>query len=233
MTPKSREDNLIGHEFLQADILERHDTLALDISIYTKTLCRSYVQNCLPVSSKSSKSQMGPLNDSQMISYIANARSKQLISTTRYDYCIAFDPIATPDKPTLQISASLEPSCFDRTMTIIATDIAPYIRGIVAYDEYLRQERAKLSNLLSAGGRKGKRMRTTRSAFSALEGGTRSSTRKERWFGDKLNPILVARTGSERWREAADVHLAEQKARRDTKKRASAMESESDDADNE
>jgi hypothetical protein len=122
---------------------------------------------------------------------------------TRYDLSLAFDPISEPEKTYVWTTPSLEVSSFDRTMTVITEDLAPYVRTIVAYDARLQQDRAKLSNLMSEGGRKGKRMRTTRAAMSALEGGARSTTRRDKYFTHPaLNPYLVLKTGSKSWQDA-------------------------------
>lgn len=119
------------------------------------------------------------------------------------DFAFAFDPIAAPDTSSLQAVSYLEPSVFDRTLKLIALDVAPYVRGIVAYDAQLQKQRLKLSSLVSEGGgggaRGAKRMRTTRAALSALEGGSRTTTRGERWFKADLNPYLVANTAGEGW----------------------------------
>ncbi len=56
-------------------------------------------------------------------------------------------------------------------------------------------------------------MRTTRAAMSALEGGARSTTRRDRYFGSKLNSFLVLKTGLQSWLEAA---LAESAVSEDT-----------------
>lgn len=119
---------------------------------------------------------------------------------TRRDLSAAFDPIAETDASSH--SSSLEPSVFDRTMNLITLDVAPFVRSIVAYDLRLQQERLRLSNLVSAGGRSGKRMRTTRAANAALEGGMRKSTRPDRYFGNTLNSDLVLRTGKQAWLDA-------------------------------
>jgi len=67
----------------------------------------------------------------------------------------------------------------------------------------LQKQRLKLSSLVSQGGTKSdggkKRMRTTRAALSALEGGSRSTTRAEKWFKADLNPHLVMKTAGEGW----------------------------------
>src|SRR5689334_14137978 len=132
---------------------------------------------------------------------------------TRTDFSLAFDPISSADISggAFTNSGSMEPSVFDRTLGIITHDAAPYVRSIVAYDMRLQQNRLRLSNLLSEGGsgsssdRRYKRLRTTRSAFSALEGGSRSSTRRERYFvAMNLNPYFVLRTGGEGWNTLRD-----------------------------
>jgi hypothetical protein len=122
---------------------------------------------------------------------------------SRIDFAMAFDAIAAPDN-TSAVSY-LEPSVFDRNMEPITLDVAPYVRSIVAYDFILQLQRLRLSNLVSEGGRgaKGaKRMRTTKAALSAMEGGSRSTTRAEKWFKADLNPHLVLKTGGSGWRAA-------------------------------
>lgn len=58
--------------------------------------------------------------------------------------------------------------------------------------------------------RPAKRMRTTRTAMSALEGGSRSAVRKERWFdGVEINPVLVMRTGGDEWGTVVAAVLTE------------------------
>ena len=81
----------------------------------------------------------------------------------------------------------------------VAVDVAPYVRSIITYDVRLEQQRLALSNLLSQGGRRGKRQRTTRSSRAALEGGSKAHTRRERWFPKKLNFALALKTGGDGW----------------------------------
>jgi hypothetical protein len=122
---------------------------------------------------------------------------------TRHELSLAFDPISEPEKTYVWTTTSLEGSSFDRTMSVITEDLAPYVRTIVAYDARLQKDRAKLSNLMSEGGRKGKRMRTTRAAMSALEGGARSTTRRDKYFTHPaLNSYLVLKTGPKSWQDA-------------------------------
>lgn len=121
---------------------------------------------------------------------------------SRIDFAMAFDPIATSDKALSSSVSYLDPSVLDRNMEPITLDVAPYVRSIVAYDANLQQQRLRLSNLISEGGRKGpKRMRTTRAAYSAMEGGSRKTTRADKWFKAELNPHLVMNTGGKGWTE--------------------------------
>lgn len=131
-----------------------------------------------------------------MLDALFRARRPQL---TRMGMAMAFDAIAV--SPKAQPATHLDPSVFDRTMTLITLDVAPWIRGIVAFEHQLRQDRRKLSSLLSDGGGR-KRMRTTRSAISALEGGERRLTRRERYFGNCLTTDVVLRTGAASFGEA-------------------------------
>jgi hypothetical protein len=107
----------------------------------------------------------------------------------------AFDPLAWEQNTSVTTSNTMfTVSSFDGPFDTLTTDLAPYVRSIVAYDRHLEEERLKLSGLLSAGG--SKRIRTTRAARSALEGGKRDETRRERWFNMtlELNYTLVMET---------------------------------------
>uniref|UniRef100_A0A2D3UQC1 AAA+ ATPase domain-containing protein n=1 Tax=Ramularia collo-cygni TaxID=112498 RepID=A0A2D3UQC1_9PEZI len=109
-----------------------------------------------------------------------------------------FDPIATSSELSLNNNPGLMQSVFDGTMKTITLDLAPYVRSIVQYDKALEEQRARLS-LLNSEGRSSKRQRTTRAARSALEGGQRASTRRERWFAKELDLEAVLATGGEDW----------------------------------
>jgi hypothetical protein len=142
---------------------------------------------------------MGPIGEEEAVKAIRVSFSPAP-KITRSDLSLAFDPLAIPDKTLLSASVSgsglLDASVWDRTTKMLAVDVAPYVRGIVAYDHQLAQERLRLSNLLSEGGRPGKkRMRNTRSALSAMEGGSRSTTRRENYFKARLNTYIVLGTG--------------------------------------
>jgi len=115
----------------------------------------------------------------------------------RKDFSEAFDPLAWEPSTIGSGSLMFTASSFDRPFPILTLDLAPYVRSIVAYDQRLEVERLKMSNLLSAGGTGSKKARTTRAARSALEGGRRNETRRERWFDANLdlNFASVMKTG--------------------------------------
>jgi hypothetical protein len=153
-------------------------------------------------------SELDQLSETRVIGLIKDQISEPEFILTRQDLSLAFDPISEPEKPYVSSNDKLEASVFDMTKSIITTDVAPYVRSIVSYDAKLQDERTRMSNLLSEGGRKGKRIRTTRSAMSALEGGARSTTRKDRYFGMSLNPQLILKTGMPSWLEAVPADAA-------------------------
>ena len=124
-------------------------------------------------------------------------------ATTATTLSTALEPLAaTPDSPRSGPSSHI--TTLDGPLRAVATDVAPYVRAIVAYDLRLEAQRRALSNLLSqGGGRAGAKARTTRASRAALEGGSKAHTRRERWFPKGLDFPMVLRTGGEGWGELA------------------------------
>ncbi|KAF2794291.1 P-loop containing nucleoside triphosphate hydrolase protein [Melanomma pulvis-pyrius CBS 109.77] len=116
------------------------------------------------------------------------------------DFSEAFDILASPPATTLELSKSyqLTASSFDRTFRIVAEDLAPYVRSIVAYERLHEAERIRMSSLLSEGGTR-KRPRNTRASRVAMEGGRRETKRRDRWFDKNLNMTLVMATAGPAW----------------------------------
>ncbi|KAK4226100.1 ATPase family AAA domain-containing protein 5 [Podospora fimiseda] len=199
-------DLIVGLRYLDTPRIAYYDSLATDIPSAVKSFAKSTLREYTETVQKGASDELRPLNEKQTIDFIQSCFTDTLPGTpavARIDFAFAFDPIAT-EGPSLQPTAWLDPSVFDRTLRLIALDVAPFVRGIVAYDVHLQKERLKRSNLLSEGGqgRTGtKRMRTTRAALSALEGGTRSMVRGEKWFKTDMNTYLVAKTGGAGWND--------------------------------
>ncbi|KAF8866979.1 P-loop containing nucleoside triphosphate hydrolase protein [Acephala macrosclerotiorum] len=217
LTSKAREDYTLAAEILEAATLVNYDTLSKDISLWMRSRSRDRLHIDQHVKmDKEVPPELRRPDESDIIRLIRKEATSADSSLSRRDFSAAFDPVSEPEK-SLFSTGQLEASVFDRTMSIIVEDMAPYVRSIVDFDARLQEERVRRSNLLSEGGRKGKKMRMTRAAMSALEGGARSTTRREKYFGSLLNPHLVMKTGKQDWTEAALVDMATSGSRRSSK----------------
>ncbi|KAJ4149910.1 hypothetical protein LMH87_010684 [Akanthomyces muscarius] len=198
MPEAARHDFTVAQELLEADPLQPHFCLRVGVSSSISALALDNLKASATAFSAALIRKNDAYGERKTISILEEAFAGDSRKLTRYDVAVAFDPIAV--SPKAVTSMSLEPSVFDRTMTIIVMEVAPWVRGIVHYDDHLMQDRQRLNELLGDGGRR-KRMRTTRSAYSALEGGERRTTRKERYFGDCLSTEAVMHTAGEGWQQ--------------------------------
>ncbi|POR33411.1 Telomere length regulation protein elg1 [Tolypocladium paradoxum] len=195
-----RDDFTIGRTLLEADHVAPSTSPHAAISMSMKSVVRQIWHNyAAGLKEFADSSALNAVDEGKAISILDASFQTHRHQLSRLDVARAFDALAI--SPKAQPTSHLDPSVFDRTMKLIVLDVAPWVRGIVAYEHQLMQERLKLSNLLSEGGKK-KRMRTTRSAYSALEGGERRTTRKERYFGNCLSTGVVMRTGAESFQDA-------------------------------
>lgn len=199
-TDKARGDYILGRELLDAPVASTFDPLATVLPITMKSLARKNLQ--ASVIGPSSKG-LNALDEASVVSQIRRHAkvSSEAAPLTRQDFSNAFDILAASDKTTGVATNHLDISVFDSTMRNIALDVAPYVRSIVTFEKDLQKQRQNLSSLMSQGGKK--RMRNTRASNAALEGGSRSTTRRERWFNSNLNGVLVMRTAGEGWVDAA------------------------------
>jgi hypothetical protein len=120
----------------------------------------------------------------------------------RNTFSAAFDPLAESNTPLSQpvsLTYPLTASSFDREFSIVVLDLAPYARSIAAYDLRFEAERLRLGSLLSVGGRGAKKLRMTRASRSAMEGGRRETTRRERWWDKNVNLRMILETGGRDW----------------------------------
>ncbi|KAK3680983.1 hypothetical protein B0T22DRAFT_309282 [Podospora appendiculata] len=202
---KTRDDFILGLPLLDTPCTTYYDSLTASFPCTIWSLAKSSLQARTQTLLGKPVPELQPLSESRVIDCIQNSFASPSPGTgavSRVDFAFAFDPIAVADPTQVQPVYYLDPSIFDRTLELIVLDVAPYVRSIVAYEAYLQKQRLKLSNLVSEGGKApqgSKRMRTTRAALSALEGGSRSTTRAERWFKADMNLYLVMRTAGEGW----------------------------------
>ncbi|RKF59821.1 putative telomere length regulation protein elg1 [Erysiphe neolycopersici] len=207
ITDKLLKEYPLAYKTIEATPTFSYTHTGQNISLYL----RSRARNLLQVTQKLRLSpeidfELSSPSENRVIDLIRKKRTVSFGTLPRSKFSQAFDPISNRDA---QQSTSawgngiyFEASQFNGTQRIICEDLAPYVRGILANYARLQREREKLSNSISESGLGGKRRRTTRTAMSALEGGIRSETRPERYFGNKLNPYLVEKTGVSYWNEA-------------------------------
>ncbi|KAJ6785411.1 hypothetical protein PWT90_05787 [Aphanocladium album] len=204
MPEAMRDDFIIAQPLLEADPLQPHFCSRAAISSSISALALGHLKTLAASATLSSAhSEPEAYGERKTTRVLKDAFEVDNRKLTRYDVAVAFDPIAV--SPKAVATMSLDPSVFDRTMTMIVVEVAPWVRGIVHYDDQLMHDRQRLNELLNEGGRR-KRMRTTRAAYSALEGGERRTTRKERYFGDCLSTEAVMYTAGEGWQQALPVH---------------------------
>lgn len=201
LPPKVKEDFISGRQLLEGDPVVLQAPMADGISTSLSALARQdLLQHTVRRGESEASSALAPVDEGAAVAMLESTFRSSPRQLERRDLSLAFDPIAASENagPTLH----LDPSVFDRTLEMIVLDVAPWVRSIVSYDQSLMVGRKKLSSLLSEGGQR-KRMRNTRSAYSALEGGERQSTRREKYFEGIANPTLVLKTGLKAWRDVA------------------------------
>lgn len=117
----------------------------------------------------------------------------------------ALDPLSYPSQPTHPVPQAGGYTFLLSPLPPISTDIAPYVRSIVAHDVKLEQDRRKLHEVLhgtETGPATGTgKMRRTRAARGALEGKGRGGVRRERWWDCEVDVEGVLGTGGRGWGE--------------------------------
>ncbi|KIV86769.1 hypothetical protein PV11_02361 [Exophiala sideris] len=110
---------------------------------------------------------------------------------TRLDIADSFEALMEESRIGLPTSLGRKAPSLDNAAQSVVTDVAPYVRCIVEHDLRLEQIRNELG-----GGPQVKRQRKTRAARAALEGGTKGSTRRDKWFPEILDYSAVLATGN-------------------------------------
>jgi len=191
LSEKARQDYVVGSTLLQTD--EKIDYTDFDSRLATSAA------NLLSQAYGLDRPLLNT-DKSHLLSRISNGlrSSAETIPLSRHDFSAAFDPISEVAAHTSQFALAY--SAFDGPLSTISEDIAPYVRSIVHFDLALEEQRTRLSSLLGGSDKvTGKRSRTTRAARSALEGGKRETTRRERWFPQELDLVAVLATGGKTW----------------------------------
>ncbi|CAK7566928.1 MAG: hypothetical protein SEPTF4163_004883 [Sporothrix epigloea] len=260
---KALEDYILGQQLLeQTTVAHELDDLRLPVATAIRCAAKRTLKTKTRLDSTTAASTLDTLNETRIISRIRkeHSKSRSLLRNDapiirRIDLSLALDPIAVPSsaQPSSGFYASyfvpsttttspshLDPSVCYSTLKSIAVDVAPFVRGIIAYEGRLQKYRKKTSSFVTessspaftatvagatsdsdsedvvtaaavaARRRTVKRQRTTRTAQSALEWGSRSTVRRKHWFeNSEINPALVMRTGGDGWNGIVEGVLKE------------------------
>ncbi|KAL2888460.1 Telomere length regulation protein elg1 [Ceratocystis lukuohia] len=174
MPLKRREDFILGRTLLEADPMLHYSTLTLAIPAHIK----AFAQKQRPPSSDAGRCPTAA--DPTLMLKNVLSRPAPPPAICRPDYSAAFDPIAASS--VFVWAAHVDPSVFDRPMRLIALDVAPYVRSIVYHDTQRRARNLSCSPAPDGTDRPAKKLRATRAALSAMDGGHRASVRVQDYF---------------------------------------------------
>lgn len=197
LLPKTRASYINGMALLQTPEVVDYSSLDTQLAVAGSRLVRSVFSDLM---NPPASSVVGRVVET-------HSPSNKSSPLTRGDISNAFDTIATMMTTPTPGPPSLAYSVFDGPLKTVVTDVAPYVRSIAAFDLALEARRGMLQGSsqgsTGGGGAGSKRARTTRAARSALEGGQRQLTRRERWFDPAFDLNLALRTAGD-WPRVED-----------------------------
>ncbi|KAK4695802.1 ATPase family AAA domain-containing protein 5, partial [Lecanoromycetidae sp. Uapishka_2] len=194
---KSRTAYIEGMTLLQADPMIDQTGIANSLALTLRACSRRVLNHA---SRDPSCDHFDERSILHMIPEAVHQRRSET-NSIKSRFSPAFDPISRSQKAVLGIPKGPQISNFDGPMSVVAEDLAPYVRSIVSYDLRLEEQRRQLSSLLSQPGQEGKKTRTTRASRAALEGGSKAHTRRERWFPNNTNFDLILQSGGKGWQD--------------------------------
>ncbi|PLB37046.1 sorting nexin Mvp1 [Aspergillus candidus] len=186
---KQRPNYIDGYPLLNAELVPDYSSLQVAIGSTFEVLL-----------GRVSRGESLDVESSRAAHVLANMAQSPVAGRPQAPFLAAFQPILRANYVFPIPTGRLAPS-FDNGISPIAEDLAPYIRAIMAFDLRLERYRLQLSGVLSHGNDETKRIRTTRASRAALEGGSKSDTRRERWFPMDANPGLIQSTGGQGWQD--------------------------------
>lgn len=172
LMPSQRAEYTEGHTLLQSNIRIDYGQVNARLQTTQHTWLSSYMRaqcvSTLIQPSMAEKMHMGGTNSLPLSYNYDLVRNVKLLLSAVYPF--------------------KDPLFAQMNNELAATEIVPYVRSIAYYEDLLETQRMEFSG-------KGKKARMTRAARSAIEGGQRSKTRRDRWFGNvvDLKPVLSAR----------------------------------------
>ena len=210
----ARTNFIEGYQLIQADLQVKFAKTDIELSRFSSACANSILMRAGMKQSTLADPNKRVDERTDSAGLCKDAIQEKRAQPLHYeDFLATFEPLTDPGPQTALQSIPIGASVFDGPLTPIIEDAAPYVRSIVAFDLALEEQRLRLSNLLSQGGRNAKKARLTRASRSALEGGKRETTRRERWFTKSLNASLVLRTGGRDWRHSPESSRSEATSR--------------------
>ena len=175
LTEKASSNYVEGFRLLQADPVVDQTGVAEAIALAIKACSRRLIHR------HNQENTDTPFGNREINSTITENMHARAYDTPNInlDRAAAFEPIARSTKSVLGVPKGPQISVFDGPLSVIAEDLAPYVRSIVSYDIKLEEQRGILSTLLSEPGHNSKKQRTTRASRAALEGGNKANTRRK------------------------------------------------------
>ena len=198
MTNKLRCNFIAGQHLIQADVRE-------DETAFTPALALTIRAFAAQLAAERCEIDPQQTNEPEVIQKICERPNPDVSLYLRTGGIIrtALEPVARATPAVLGMPKGSQISVFDNCLASIATDLAPYVRSIAAYDLRLEEQRRQLSAALSQPGNDKSKVRRTRASRAALEGGSKANTRRERWLPSGINYDMVLSTGGNGWQEAA------------------------------
>ncbi|KAF2762641.1 hypothetical protein EJ05DRAFT_506343 [Pseudovirgaria hyperparasitica] len=195
ISEKARLNYISGLPLLQADHVNDYRNIDTQLAIAMALKLQHLCDDTGPMKARASSIETKSIDI-----ILANKQAEaNLPDFSPENVLVTLNPITIPRHDQLYVGTPANSCIVDRPLSLVVVDVAPYVRSIAAADLKLEAARLRLSNLLSEGGRATKRARTTRASRSALEGGARETTRRERWFHKDLNLTAVLKTAGESW----------------------------------
>ncbi|KAJ5159540.1 uncharacterized protein N7482_006544 [Penicillium canariense] len=187
-----RSNYVDAYPLLQADLRPEYSLLSESVcTTFDSLLSRVFRPGAEDIESASA--------DRIFSGWAKSAARRSVLPSTVNGFRKVFEPIMRVNHTMPVATGRLAPS-FENGLAPITEDIAPYVRAIMVFDGRLKVYR---DNLFAAWAQEQgvgeKRMRTTRASRAALEGGDKTSTRKDRWFSDDINYYWVQSTGRPEW----------------------------------
>ncbi|KAL2444134.1 hypothetical protein ABEF95_015138 [Exophiala dermatitidis] len=131
-----------------------------------------------------------------------NSKGTNGLLVNRADVANALGPLMEENRIGLPTSPGRKAPSLDNMALSLVTEVAPYVRIIVEHDLRLEQMRNELEGVgggSQTSGGPSRRPRKTRASRAALEGGTKASTRRDRWFPESLDFASVLASAGDGW----------------------------------